>query len=209
MRSFTQAKLRGRLLRKFGGGPGGPPLHFYSLGRGLVGSGLLHQFPGFAEFFEGRAFGVWGNAQRLSIFDDGRGKNVPGVLRKNVAGEEIDVLRGVREFVRVCRTKSIVRPSRVFGPDRFYLHAPEHFAEANDKVVTFTVSPGLDTAYPRLAALRIKASSASSPRCLLCRVAYDGSKVSSEMPKIRPLSDSNSSPKNTKSAAMAALLRVI
>ena len=104
---------------------------------------MLHQFPGFAELCVSRPAGVWGKAQRLTTFDYDSGKNVPDVLGKNVAGEKIDVLRGIGKFVRVYRTQSIVRPSRVFVPDRFYLHAPEHFAEANDKVVTFTVSPRL------------------------------------------------------------------
>src|SRR5207302_5511701 len=47
---------------------------------------------------------------------------------------------------------------------------------------------GLETANPRLAALRIKASSASSPRCLLWRFLYDGSdsRVSSEIDKVAP-----------------------
>lgn len=34
-------------------------------------------------------------------------------------------------------------PLRIFGADGFHLHAPEHFAEADDKVVTLTVSPRL------------------------------------------------------------------
>ena len=104
---------------------------------------MLHQFPGLAELFELRVLRVWSNAQRLMIFDDGRRKNVPCVLGKNVGDKKINVLVAVWEFDPVRGVYAVVRPLPGLGAHRFDLDAPEHFSSADDEVVTFTVSPRL------------------------------------------------------------------
>jgi hypothetical protein len=75
------------------------------------------------------------------IFDDGRRKNVPGVLGKNVGDKKINVLRAVWEFDPVRGVYAVVRPLPGLGPHRFDLDAPEHLSDADDKVVTFTICP--------------------------------------------------------------------
>ena len=77
---------------------------------------MLHQFPGLAELFELRVLRVWSNAQRLMIFDDGRQKNVPGVLGKNIGDKKINVVTAVWEFDPVRGVYAVVRPLRIFGP---------------------------------------------------------------------------------------------
>jgi hypothetical protein len=77
------------------------------------------------------------------IFDDGRRKNIPCVLGKNVGDKKINVLRAVWEFDPVRGVYAVVRPLPGLGAHRFDLDAPEHFSSADDEVVTFTISPRL------------------------------------------------------------------
>ncbi len=120
-----------------------PSLHVCSFRwwASLAWTNLLHEFPGLAEFLEFRALGAWINVQRRTIFDDGRGKDVPGVLGENVSSEKINVLRTVWKFVAISCLYGIVRPSQGFGPYRFDLDAPKQFSSTDHEVVTFTVSP--------------------------------------------------------------------
>jgi hypothetical protein len=109
----------------------------------------LHQFPGFAVFFQAHLFGfaVGIEAEHGRGHAGLDGENVPDVERDDVGDEEINVARGIdgASFADSVGGAGFVSlgAETVGGLD---LDAEKAMAVVEDEVVAFGVSPGLGNA---------------------------------------------------------------
>ena len=147
-------------------------------------STLPQQAPSFAEAFEAAAFfAAVGIEPEIFAVRELDGNDVPEIERDDVGDDDVNFFGGERNhfFFDVDVGVDGVSAMALIG-GRADLHAPEALAGVENEVVAVRVSTpsrenracwgprlspqGLATPKPRLMALRIKASSAISPRRL-------------------------------------------
>lgn len=79
----------------------------------------------------------------FAICDHGNGENIPGVFRKNISDEEVNLSGTVTTVSATGGSNVVMRAPAGNEPCRLDLDAPEDLAAAKNNVITVAVPPRL------------------------------------------------------------------